>query len=139
LPFGEHELCNVHICAYNFWFRKDFAMPLLGGIRQRLGLAPWVRRRGGQGLGRGNVPPIGVPAQDDDDDDDGDFKDFVAELLVTNTVTGPVTQKFYRKADRAGAAGVAELGKVGNNGKTTGNIHRDLMRKLMKGCTFPEP
>jgi hypothetical protein len=84
------------------------------------------------------VPPVGGPAQDDDDGD-GDFKDFVAELFVTNTVTGPVTQKLYRKAGRAGADGVSELGKVGNSGKAPGNIHRDLMRKLMKGCSFPEP
>jgi len=114
-------------------------MPLLGGIRQRLGLAPWVRRGRGHGPGRGHVVPIAGQAPDDDDDEDGDFKDFVAELFVCNTVTGPVTQKLYRKAGRAGAEGVSELGKVGNSGKAVGNIHRDLMRKLMKGCTFPEP
>jgi hypothetical protein len=85
------------------------------------------------------VVPIAGQAPDDDDDEDGDFKDFVAELFVCNTVTGPVTQKLYRKAGRAGAEGVPELGKVGNSGKAVGNIHRDLMRKLMKGCTFPEP
>jgi len=85
------------------------------------------------------VAPIAQQAPDDDDDEDGDFKDFVAELFVCNTVTGPVTQKLYRKAGRAGAEGVSELGKVGNSGKAVGNIHRDLMRKLMKGCTFPEP
>ena len=53
-------------------------MALLGGIRQRLGLAPWVRRRRGQGPGRGRgpgrgqVPPVGGHAQDEDDDDDGE-------------------------------------------------------------------
>ena len=77
--------------------------------------------------------------EDEDHDDDAYFKDFVAELFVTSTVTGRVTQKLYRKAGRAGADGVSELGKVGNSGKAPGNIHRDLMRKLMKGCSFPEP
>ena len=84
-------------------------MPLLDGIRQRLGRAPWVR--GGRGHGLVVVGAHGV------DEEDEDFTDYVAELLVKNTLTGPVAQKLYAKADRARAKRVSELGRVGTCGK----------------------
>jgi len=112
--------------------------PRLGGIRQQFGRAPWGRRDGGHGAVRGHQAPVhGAPQVDDEEDDD--LRDYVAELFVTNTLTGPVAQKIFYKADRAGAGGVSDLAKVGKSGQAKKNIHRDLMRKLMRGCTFPEP
>jgi hypothetical protein len=53
----------------------------------------------------------------DDDESDEDFRDFIAELFITNSFSGPVTQKIYHKAARAKAEGVSDLARVGNSGK----------------------
>jgi len=90
--------------------------PRLGGIRQQLGRAPLGRRDGGHGVVRGHQAPAQGPPQVDDDEDD-DLRDYVAELFVTNTLTGPVAQKIFHKADRSGAQGVADLAKAGNSGR----------------------
>ena len=60
------------------------------------------------------APAVGAHGVDAEEED---FKYYVAELFVTNTLTGHVTQKLYAKADRARAARVSELGRVGNRGK----------------------
>ncbi len=86
-----------------------------------------------------NPAPAPGPVHVDDDESDEDFRDFIAELFITNSISGPVTQKIYHKAARAKAEGVSDLARIGNSGKAWKHIHRDLMRKLMKGCTFPEP
>jgi hypothetical protein len=53
----------------------------------------------------------------DDDESDEDFRDFIAELFITNSISGPVTQKIYNKVARAKAEGVSDLARVGNSGK----------------------
>ena len=63
----------------------------------------------------------------------------MAELFVTNILPGPVAQKLYAKADGSRATRVSKLARVGNCGQAKNSMHRDLMRKQMKGCTFPEP
>jgi hypothetical protein len=75
----------------------------------------------------------------DDDESDEGFRDFIAELFIANSISGPVTQKIYHKAATAKAEGVSDLARVGNPGKAWKNIYRDLMRRLMKVCTNPEP
>ena len=49
------------------------------------------------------------------DEQEEDFKYYVAELFVTNTLTGPVT--------------VSEIGRIGKRGKAKTTMHRDLVRK----------
>ena len=66
------------------------------------------------------APDVG--AHGDDDEQEEDFKYYVAELFVTNTLTGPVTQQLYARADRARAQEVSALGRVGNSGKAKTNI-----------------
>ena len=127
----RRSICTNHArTSCDFVLGLPVPMPLLDGIRQRLGRAPWVR--GGRGHGLVVVGAHGV------DEEDEDFTDYVAEFCVTNAMTGLVTQKSFAKADQARAKRVSELGGVGNRGKAKTNIHRDLMRKLMKGCTFFE-
>ena len=70
----------------------------------------------GHGLVGGNVGAPAVGAHCVDEEEEG-FKYYVAGLLVTNTIIGPVAQKLYAKADRARAEGVSELGRAGNRGK----------------------
>ncbi len=80
-----------------------------------------------------NTAPAPGPVHVDDDESDEDFRGFLAELFITNSISGPVTQKIYHKAANAKAEGVSDLARVGNSGKAWKNIHKDLMRKLMRG------
>ncbi len=82
------------------------------------------------------VAPV-VGAHGADEEEEG-FKYYVVDMFVANTLIGLVAQKLYAKADRAGAEGVSELVRVGKRGKAKKHMHRDLMRKLMKCCTFIE-
>ena len=89
-------------------------MPLLGGIRQRLGLPSRNRSRSARG-----VPLAAAGGQQPEaaTDPDDDFRDYIAELFISNTLPGSVAQQIFRKAGCAGAAGVDDLGKTGNPGK----------------------
>jgi hypothetical protein len=107
----------MFVFAQPFEFSTLVSMPpRLGGIRQLVGRAPGGRRDGGHGVVRGHQAPAHGPPQVDDGEDD-DLRDYVAELFVTNTLTGPVAQKIFYKADRAGAEGVSDLAKVGKSGQ----------------------
>ena len=68
------------------------------------------------------APAVGAHGVDEQEED---FKYYVAELFVTNTLTGPVA--------------VSALGRVGNMWKGQTHIHRDLMRQLMKYRACPKP
>ena len=59
------------------------------------------------------APAVGAHGVDEHEED---FKYYVAELFVTNTLTGPVAQHVYARAIRARAQGVSALGRVGNSG-----------------------
>jgi len=89
-------------------------MPLHGGIRQRLGLPSRNISRNARGVplaaAGGQQPEAAI-------DPDDDFRDYIAELFISNTLPGIVTQQIFRKAGCAGAAGVDDLGKIGNSGE----------------------
>ena len=89
-------------------------MPLLGGIRQRLGLPSRNRSRSARGV---PLAAAGVQQPEAATDPDDDFRDYIAELFISNTLPGTVTQQFFRKAGCSGATGVDDLGKTGNSGE----------------------
>jgi hypothetical protein len=89
-------------------------MPLLGGIRQRLGLPCRNRSRSARGV---PLAAAGVQQPEAATDPDDDFRDYIAELFISNTLPGTVTQQMFRKAGRSGAAGVDDLGRTGNSVK----------------------
>ena len=84
-------------------------MPLLGGIRQRLGLPSRNRSRSARGVplaaAGGQQPETATGPEDD-------FKDYIAELFISNTLPGTVTHQIFRKAGCAGAGGVDDLGST---------------------------
>ena len=112
-------------------------MPLHGGIRQRLGLCS---RPSGN---RSRSPRNGNPRSDDCDSAQVSgptglkLRDNIATLFMENKLSGKICQSIYADAGDAGAVGVEDLGKCGNSGKKAGNIARDMMRKLMRGCKVP--
>ena len=54
-----------------------------------------------------------------------------------NRLSGFTTQQLADKATRAGASGVVGLARAGKSGRYRGNISRDLMRTMLKGCALP--
>jgi len=140
-----HRNCLFQFfCPCSCLFQRGFQkrMPLGGGIRQRLGLPS--RRWGAEARSRS---PRGarVPAPDTDPPADGgqpvdlgkEFRNYISELFMENSLPGTTSQKIFHKATGAGARGSEDLAKCGTAGKWKGNASRDLMRKIMKGCTFP--
>ena len=81
-----------------------------------------------------DLPPEGMQPIDPQKD----FRNYVSELFMENAVPGTTTQQIFKKASGAGARGSEDLGRCGASGKQKGNMHRDLMRRIMRGCTFPE-
>jgi hypothetical protein len=112
-------------------------MPRLGGgIRQRLGLPS--RRWGARSRSpRTSREPDSPPDEGQPIDLAKDFRNYISELFMENSVPGTTTQKIFQKASGAGAQGSEDLAKCGASGKRKGNAHRDLMRGIMRGCTFP--
>ena len=86
-----------------------------------MGLVPLVRRGRGRGPGVANPAPAPGPVYVDYEESDEDFRDFIAELFITNSISGRVTQKIYHKAAKATAEGVSDLARVGNSGRAWKN------------------
>jgi len=90
-------------------------MPLLGGIRQRLGRAQCFLEQSMALLEAMSLHLLsGAHGVDEHEED---FRDYVAELFITNTLTGAATKQLYARADTTRAQGVSALSRVGNSGK----------------------
>ena len=64
------------------------------------------------------------------------FRGYIAELLLKNNLSGAQTQ---RVSSLSLNTEVADLAKAGKSGEISGNISRDLMRKLSKDVRAPSP
>ena len=62
---------------------------------------------------------------------------FIDFKFLRNRVSGFTAQQLADKATKAGAIGVEGLARAGRSGKHRGNISRDLMRFMLKGCSLP--
>ena len=62
---------------------------------------------------------------------------FSNSLCLRNRVSGFTTQQLSHKATKAGASGVQGFARAGKFGKLRGNISRDLLRNMLKGCRLP--
>ena len=117
-------------------------MPRLGGgIRQRLGLPSrrWGARSRSPRAPRDPEPGPDPPLDEGQPLDLAqDFRNFISELFMENIVTGLTTQKIFQKASGAGARGSEDLARCGASGKAKNNVHTDLMRTIMRGCTYPD-
>ena len=58
-------------------------------------------------------------------------------MFLRNRVSGFTTQQLAHKATKAGASGVDAFAKAGTSGRHRGNISRDLLRKMLRGCRLP--
>ena len=66
------------------------------------------------------------------------FRNHMIQLYVKNKFSAPETVALARAATMAGAACIADFGRVGQNeADPTKNAARDLMAKLLKGCSSP--
>ena len=66
------------------------------------------------------------------------FRAHVKHLFLRNKCSGLETQALTAAATKSGAVGVQDFASTGNAGKLAKNIHRDLMRKLLKGNKMPD-
>ena len=62
---------------------------------------------------------------------------WVFQFAQRNRLSGFTTQQMAQKATKAGAGGVEGFAKAGNAGKLRGNISRDLLKTMLKGCSLP--
>eukprot|EP00969_Alexandrium_andersonii_P253201 11190350-Alexandrium_andersonii.AAC.1 len=66
------------------------------------------------------------------------FRDHMKTLFLKNKCSGLEAQALCQAAQAAGAAGVKDLVAAGKRGQIPKNIHRDMLRKFLKGTTAPE-
>ena len=57
--------------------------------------------------------------------------------FLRNRISGFTTQQLADKATKAGAAGVEPFARAGKHGQLRGNISRDILRQMVKGCALP--
>ena len=57
--------------------------------------------------------------------------------FLRNRISGFTTQQLADKATKAGAVGVETFARAGKHGKLRGNISRDILRQMVKGCALP--
>ena len=62
----------------------------------------------------------------------------LAQILITNKLSGKDLRETADYASNAGARGVHDLAKAGAGGRHPGNIKRDLRRKVLRGSPMPE-
>ena len=63
----------------------------------------------------------------------------MSSLFLRNRLGAHETQELATLAFTAGATGVSQLAKVGNNGKAPKNNARDIKRLALHGCDVPKP
>ena len=111
------------------------------GIRQRLGLPSrrWGARSRSPRTPREPEPcPDPPPAEGQPIDPAKVFRNYISELFMENSMPGTTAQQKFQRASGAGARGSEDLGRCGASGRIKRIVHRDLMRRIMKGCPFPE-
>ena len=67
-----------------------------------------------------------------------DFERHVHALHLSGKLSAKEVQRLSASATLDGALSVANLAAAGKHGAYPGNIHRDLMRKMLKQCTLPQ-
>ena len=68
-----------------------------------------------------------------------DFRRHTSNLHLSNKISAKELRELSQSATEAGASGVSDFIAAGKRGELPGNIQRDIMRKLLKDCTAPEP
>ena len=109
-------------------------MPLWrGGYRRRLSLLP-PPSDDGRIRGRSPIKPNcakKTPGQYPQ------LHDVAADLFLTNVLSGRHAGLLARAGEQSGARGVEALAKTGCRGKCLGNMARDFMSVVLRGCTAP--
>ena len=77
-------------------------------------------------------------AEDDVVTDPEASRAHVKRLFIRNKCSGLETQALTAAATKSGAVGVQDFASTGKAGKLAKNIHRDLMRKMLKGNKMPD-
>ncbi len=73
----------------------------------------------------------------DDSDNDVDFRRNVTDLYLRNNLSAKQTAGLVRSAHKSGVEGVDDMKKIGK--RCPRNAQRDIMRKIKKDITWPEP
>lgn len=67
------------------------------------------------------------------------FRQTVGSLFLSNKISAKDASEVAAAARDAGATGSNDIASIGTAGRYPGNYCRDLMRALLKGCTWPSP
>jgi hypothetical protein len=58
-------------------------------------------------------------------------------MFLTNKLSALETHDLVHSGTAAGAKGVEDLALAGHSGSLPKNLHRDILRKLLKNCDWP--
>ena len=67
------------------------------------------------------------------------FRQAVGDLFLDNEVSGLAARRLLESAVASGAQHVGDLARVGGGGRFTGNVARDLRRRLLRTSLWPKP
>ena len=61
------------------------------------------------------------------------------DLLLGNDVSAARAHSLFVDAEAAGVANVGDMARCGRRGKYPGNLHREMLGKLVKRSQWPKP
>ena len=67
------------------------------------------------------------------------FRHNVNDLLLGNDVSAARAHSLFVDAEAAGVANVGDMARCGRRGKYPGNLHREMLGKLVKRSQWPKP
>lgn len=72
-----------------------------------------------------------------EDDHAAKYRKVMKTVLLSNKISGLDCQRLAMASTLAGSRGVEDFGKAGTGGSHPQNIHRDLLRSIMKDSDYP--
>ena len=66
------------------------------------------------------------------------LREIVGNFFLSNKISAKDCHELSAGATLDGASGVEDFAKAGASGTQPGNLHRDILRKMLKDCTWPK-
>ena len=63
----------------------------------------------------------------------------IADLMLGSDISAARAREVFEDAEKAGAMHVSDMARVGCSGKFRGNMHRDILTKMLKKSDWPQP
>ena len=84
-----------------------------------------------------SIFPTSKPSVDHESDKGKNFRGIIANMFLSNRLSSLESHDLVAGATEAGAVGSEDLAKCGGSGAHPKNMHRDVLRVLLRGVSWP--